>query len=66
MVPSVFSKERPMPAAAKIAIATVALGVSGFVLDSLTNGGHWIFWAVLGAIYGIVCYPWFQAMKSPK
>lgn len=49
----------------KIAIATVALGVFGFVVDSMTDG-HWIVWALAGAVYGVVCHPWFAALKDRR
>ena len=55
-----------MPAIWKIVIATVALGVFGYVVDTMTDGGHWIIWALAGAVYGVVCYPWFQAVKGSK
>ncbi|SFV32549.1 hypothetical protein SAMN05216456_1687 [Devosia crocina] len=48
----------------KIAIATVLLGVFGFVIDTATDGGHWTIWAVAGAIYGVVCHPWFMALRQ--
>lgn len=50
----------------KIAIATVALGVFGFVVDSAIDGGHWIIWAGAGAVYGIVCHHWFAALKKAR
>lgn len=50
----------------KIVIATVLLGVFGFVVDSMTDGGHWIIWALAGAVYGVVCYPWFTAIKQQR
>lgn len=50
----------------KIVTATVLLGVFGFVVDSITDGGHWIIWALAGAVYGAVCYPWFAALKQRR
>lgn len=50
----------------KIVIATIALGLFGFAGDSITEGGHWIVWTCAGAIYGLVCYPWFQELKRSR
>lgn len=50
----------------KIVTATVLLGVFGFVVDSITDRGHWIIWALAGAVYGAVCYPWFAALKQRR
>lgn len=55
-----------MSPALKIVIATALLGVFGFVVDSIIDGGHWIIWAFAGAVYGAVCYPWFTAIKQQR
>jgi hypothetical protein len=55
-----------MPTILKIVIATVLLGAFGFVADSLTNGGHGSIWAVAGAVYGLVCYPWFKELRAGR
>lgn len=55
-----------MPAIWKIVVATVTFGVFIYIVNIATNGGHWVIWAVAGAVYGMVCYPWFQVMKRPK
>lgn len=53
-----------MPAILKIVIATITLGVFGFVVENLTGGGHWIIWALAGAVYGVVCAPWFKQLRG--
>lgn len=53
-----------MPAIAKIAIATIALGLFGFVTDMMMPDAHWLIWAIGGAIYGLVCHPWFKALRQ--
>lgn len=51
---------------AKLAIATVAFAIVGFVYNTATDGGHAIGWLVMGGIYGLICHPFFAGIRHGK